>query len=288
MADEVIKKLLECGVHFGHQTRRWNPKMKRFIFGERNGIYIIDLEKTAQCIDIVRDFVRDLAAKGGKVLFVGTKKQAKDVIAAEAERAEMPYINNRWMGGLLTNFQTVRKSLEKLLKLERMEVDGTFEHLKKKEIGQLLKEKGKLLRDLGGIRDMRELPKAVFVVDSKREEIAVLEAVRLKLPVIGLIDTNCDPDLIEYPIPGNDDALKSIRYMTGMIADALLEGRKAFAEAQTIRERAATGEGAEVSESAAPSAEPSVPDGETAVSGGAERDEAAESSPAAETVEEKD
>ncbi len=235
--DDVLKQLLESGVHFGHQTRRWNPKMKRFIFGERSGIYIIDLEKTKEQLNIAQDFIRNLAAQGGAVLFVGTKKQAKDVIAAEAVRVSMPYINSRWMGGLLTNFQTVRKSIDKLQKIERMAEDGTFENLKKKEVLLLLKEKDRLLRDLGGIRDMRELPKAIFVVDSKREEIAVQEANRLNIPVLGLIDTNCDPDFIAYPIPGNDDAMKSIRCITSVIANEIMAGRKEYLEIQAARQK---------------------------------------------------
>ncbi len=237
MMDDVLKQLLESGVHFGHQTRRWNPKMKRFIFGERSGIYIIDLEKTKEQLNIAQDFIRSLAAQGGIVLFVGTKKQAKDVIAAEALRAGMPYINSRWMGGLLTNFQTVRKSLDKLRKIEKMAEDGTLDNLKKKEVSRLNKEKDRLLRDLGGIRDMKELPKAIFVVDSKREEIAVQEANRLHIPVIGLIDTNCDPDFISYPIPGNDDAMKSIRYITSVIANDIIEGRKEYLEVQSAGQK---------------------------------------------------
>lgn len=237
MPDEVLRTLLECGVHFGHQTRRWNPKMKRFIFGERSGIYIIDLEKTKEQLTIAQDFVHSLAAKGGFVLFVGTKKQAKDVLSQIAQNAGMPYINNRWMGGLLTNFETVRKSLEKLCKIERMEEDGTMENLKKKEISHLNKEKGKLLRDLGGIREMHQLPQAIFVVDSKREEIAIREANRLHIPVVALIDTNSDPDFIDFPIPGNDDALKSIRYIATMIADAILAGRKEYTEARDVQKK---------------------------------------------------
>jgi small subunit ribosomal protein S2 len=235
MVTEILKTLLECGVHFGHQTRRWNPKMKKFIFGERSGIYIIDLEKTVEALNIARDFALNIASKGGHVLFVGTKKQAGDVIAAEAQRAGMPYINNRWMGGLLTNFDTVRKSLDKLTHIETMSQDGTFANLKKKEISSLEIERQKLLRDLGGIREMKGLPQAVFLVDSKREEIAVREANRLKIPIIGLIDTNCDPDPIDYPVPGNDDALKSIRYITTVIADAILEGRKEYLAAEAVR-----------------------------------------------------
>lgn len=237
MQDEVLKKLLECGTHFGHQTRRWNPKMKRFIFGDRDGIYIIDLEKTVHHLNEARDFARDVAMKGGHVLFVGTKKQAQDVIKSEAERAGMPYINNRWMGGLLTNFQTVRKSIQKMIKIEKMIEDGSINNLTKKEVALLTKEKDRLVRDLGGIRDMTDSPKAIFVVDSKREEIAIKEGNRLHIPIIGLIDTNCDPDLIDLPIPGNDDALKSIRYITSVIADAVIEGRKQFMEAESVKRK---------------------------------------------------
>lgn len=237
MPDEILKKLLECGVHFGHQTRRWNPKMKKFIFGARNGIYIIDLEKTVVYLNTARDYARTIAMGGGSILFVGTKKQAKDVIESEAKRAEMPYISNRWMGGLLTNYQTVRKSLGKLQKIEKMAEDGVMENLKKKEVSQLNKVKEKLLRDLGGIRDMKELPKAIFVVDPKREDIAIKEARRLNIPVVALIDTNCDPDFIDYPIPGNDDALKSVRYITSIIADGIIEGRKEYLEAETVQKK---------------------------------------------------
>jgi small subunit ribosomal protein S2 len=236
MADEVLKKLLECGVHFGHQTRRWNPKMKKFIFGERSGIYIIDLEKTIEYFNLACDFAKVLTAKGGTILFVGTKKQAKDVIEAEANRAGMPYINNRWMGGLLTNFQTVRKSIDKLLRLEKMIEEGVLKNLKKKEASHILKEKEILLRNLGGIRDMRALPQAVFVVDTKREDIAIREASKLGMPIIGLLDTNCDPELIDYPIPGNDDALKSIRYITALITDSILEGKKLYQETEAVKE----------------------------------------------------
>lgn len=237
MQDEVLKKLLECGTHFGHQTRRWNPKMKKFIFGDRDGIYIIDLEKTVFHLNEARDFAREVAMKGGSIMFVGTKKQAQDVIKAEAERAAMPYINNRWMGGLLTNFQTVRKSIQKMIKIEKMVEDGSINNLTKKEVALLLKEKDRLVKDLGGIRAMIDLPKAIFVVDSKREEIAIREASRLGIPIIGLIDTNCDPDMITYPIPGNDDALKSIRYIMTVITDAILEGREEFQQAENIRRR---------------------------------------------------
>lgn len=237
MAEEILKALLECGVHFGHQTRRWNPKMKRFIFGQRSGIYIIDLEKTVQYLNTACDVTRRIAAKGGYILFVGTKKQAQDVVESEAKRCGMPYVNRRWMGGLLTNFFTVRKSLDKLERIEKMAEDGIMQNLKKKEVARLNKEKEKLLRDLGGMREMDKLPDAVLVIDSKREEIAVREAARLGLPIIGLIDTNCDPDLIDYPVPGNDDALKSIRYIISVIANAILEGRKEYLEAETVRQR---------------------------------------------------
>ncbi|MFP4472462.1 MAG: 30S ribosomal protein S2 [Candidatus Omnitrophota bacterium] len=239
MPSEVIKTLLECGVHFGHQTRRWNPKMKRFIFGERSGIYIIDLEKTEERLSAAKEFVKNVAAGGGNVLFIGTKKQAQDVIETEARRAEMPFINNRWMGGLLTNFVTVRQSVSKLRRIEAMSEDGTLENLKKKEVVTINKNKEKLLRDLDGIRDMEKLPDAVFIIDTRREEIAVKEADRLGIPIVALIDTNCDPDLITYPVPGNDDALKSIRFIASTISDSIIEGRKQFDETEAIRKRKA-------------------------------------------------
>ncbi len=237
MPSEVLKKLLECGVHFGHQTRRWNPKMQRFIFGQRSGIHIIDLEKTEQQLGLAREFAKTVAAKGGRVLFVGTKKQARDVMAAEAARAGMPYITNRWLGGLLTNFETIRKSLDKLFQIEKMEADGVFQNLKKKEVAQILKTKEKILRDLGGIREMLSLPEAIFVIDTKREETAVKEATRLGIPLIGLLDTNADPDVIQYPVPGNDDALKSIRYIATVVADGIIEGRRVFLETESLRIR---------------------------------------------------
>jgi len=242
MVDEMIKKLLESGVHFGHQTRRWNPKMKRFIFGERSGIYIIDLEKTVENLNRARDFAQEVASKGGTVLFVGTKKQAQEVVESEAKRCGMYFINNRWMGGLLTNFETVKKSIERLNHIERMQADGVFENLTKKEIARLTKEKEKLLHDLGGIREMKNIPKAIFIVDTKKEEIAVKEAKKLGIPIIGLIDTNCDPDPVDFPVPGNDDALKSIRYITSLIADNVLEGRKSFLEVETVKREAASKE----------------------------------------------
>lgn len=232
MISDLIKKLLEAGVHFGHQTRRWNPKMKKFIFGDRGGIYIIDLEKTADCLDKARDFARGIAAKGGRFLFVGTKKQAQDVVREEAQRCGMFYVNSRWMGGLLTNFETVKKSIRKLQEIERMEKDGTFSKLTKKEVALLNKEKGRLLNDLGGIREMTQQPDAIFVVDVKKEDIAIKEAVRLNIPVIAMIDTNSDPDFVNMPIPSNDDAVKSIRLLMGLVTDAILEGRKEMAGAE--------------------------------------------------------
>lgn len=228
MNNELIKKLLEAGVHFGHQSRRWNPKMKRFIFGERGGIYIIDLEKTEERLNTARDFIREIAAKGGKILFVGTKKQAQDVIEEEAKRCEGYYVRNRWMGGLLTNLETVKKSVKKLVDIEKMETNGTIERLTKKEASLLMKEKERLLRDLGGIREMTVPPAAMIVVDTKKEEIAVAEATRLGIPVVGLIDTNSDPDKINYPIPGNDDAVKSIKFITSLLVDSILDGRREF------------------------------------------------------------
>ncbi len=242
MADEVIKKLLEAGVHFGHQTKRWNPKMKKFIFGERSGIYIIDLEKTAVHLNQARDFLYEIALKGGTVLYIGTKKQAQEIVAQEATRAGMFYVNNRWLGGLMTNFQTVKKSIERLKEIEKMSQNGMFERLTKKEVAGLTKEKDKLVLNLGGIRDMTKLPNAVIVVDTKKEEIAVKEANRLKISVIGLIDTNCDPDVVDYPIPGNDDAVKSIRHVITLITDSICEGRKEYLSNEALRKEMTTKE----------------------------------------------
>lgn len=238
MVEELIKRLLESGVHFGHQTSRWNPKMARFIFGQRSGIYIIDLEKTAENLKKAQEFVRDLAAKGGKILFVGTKKQAQMIIEEEAKRSGMYYITNRWMGGLLTNFQTVRKSIGRLEEIENMSKNGIWENLKKKETSQLTKEKDKLDKDLRGIREMRSLPDAVFIVDPKNEEISVKEAMKLGIPIIAIVDTNCNPDLVNYPIPGNDDALKSIRVITSLIAESVLEGAKEYKTSREAKQAA--------------------------------------------------
>jgi small subunit ribosomal protein S2 len=221
----ALKDLLEAGVHFGHQTKRWNPKMKQFIFGERNGIYIIDLAKTAKLFRDAEEFVTSLAADGRTILFVGTKRQAQDAISEEAQRSGMFFVNQRWLGGLLTNFSTIQRSLARLRDLEAMETDGRYETLSKKEIAQLEKEKRKLQKNLEGIRHMSRLPDAVFVVDTRKEKIAVDEARKLKIPVIGVVDTNCDPDEVDYVIPGNDDALRAIRLFASKIADAVLAGR---------------------------------------------------------------
>jgi small subunit ribosomal protein S2 len=221
----TMKQLLEAGVHFGHQTRRWNPKMKRFIFGERNGIYIIDLEQTLSRIATAYSFIRDTTAKGGTVLFVGTKKQAQDPIQQYAEKCGMPYINERWLGGMLTNFQTMSKRVGKMLEYERMRDSGDFDAMPKKEALMLGRELDKLQRYLGGIRGMDRLPQAVFVLDTKKEHIAVTEANKLGIPVVAVVDTNCDPDVIDYVIPGNDDAIRSGTLLCRVVSDAVLEGR---------------------------------------------------------------
>jgi small subunit ribosomal protein S2 len=225
LAAIALKDLLEAGVHFGHQTKRWNPKMKPYIFGERNGIYILDLGKTAQLFREAEEFVSHLAAGGRTILFVGTKRQAQDVIAEEAQRCGMFYVNERWLGGLLTNFSTIQRSLGRLRDLETMATDGRFDTLSKKEIARTEKERRKLQKNLEGIRGMARLPDAVFVVDTKKEKIAVDEARKLKIPVLGIVDTNSDPDEVDFVIPGNDDALRSIRLFASRIADAVVSGR---------------------------------------------------------------
>jgi small subunit ribosomal protein S2 len=224
-----MKSLLEAGVHFGHETKRWNPKMKKYIFASKNKIYIIDLEKTRAAINKACEFLRKTVADGGSVLFVGTKKQAQDIIREEAARAGMFYVTQRWLGGMLTNFQTIKKGIKRLEDLERMKSDGTFAKLSKKEVSQLNKEAFKLNKNLEGIRAMSKPPKAMFVVDSKKEEIAIKEARKLGVKIVALVDTNCDPDLIDYPIPGNDDAIRSIKLITGLMADSILGGRQEFA-----------------------------------------------------------
>jgi small subunit ribosomal protein S2 len=220
----TMRQLLEAGVHFGHQTRRWNPKMKRFIYGERNGIYIIDLQKTSAAIESTYGFLRDTVAKGGNVLFVGTKKQAQESIRTQAERVGMPYVNFRWLGGMLTNFTTIYRRLQRLKELEAMEATGATEVLPKKEVLRLQHEREKLERNLGGIRDMTRLPAAVWVVDTRKEHIAVTEARKLGIPVVAILDTNCDPDEVDYPIPGNDDAIRAGSLLTRIVADAVAEG----------------------------------------------------------------
>jgi small subunit ribosomal protein S2 len=220
-----MKNLLEAGVHFGHQTRRWNPKMKPYIFTERSGIYILDLQRTLRELELSYNFARSVATQGGSVLFVGTKKQAQEPIQSEAERSGMPYVNNRWLGGMLTNFVTMRGRVKRMEELEAMDADGRMATLPKKEQLLLRKELGKLQANLNGVRDMRELPKAIFVVDTKREDIAIHEAQRLRIPIIGLVDTNADPDDVDYVIPGNDDAIRSVGLMCRVIADAVIEGR---------------------------------------------------------------
>jgi small subunit ribosomal protein S2 len=220
----TMKQLLDSGVHFGHQTRRWNPKMKRYILTERNGIYIIDLQQTLSYIDRAYEFVRETVAHGGTIMFVGTKKQAQEAIADEAGRVNMPYVNQRWLGGMLTNFQTVHKRLQRLKELESMEQTGGFEGRTKKEILMLTREKDKLEKTLGGIRDMSKVPSAVWIVDTKKEHIAVGEARKLGIPVVSILDTNCDPDEVDFPIPGNDDAIRSAALLTKVIARAAADG----------------------------------------------------------------
>ena len=241
MAVVSMKQLLEAGVHFGHQTRRWNPKMAQYIFTERNGIYIIDLQKTVKKLEEAYDYVRELSANGGTVLFVGTKKQAGDSIREEAERAGAYYVNARWLGGMLTNFETIRKRIRRLEQLRKMEADGTFERLPKKEVVKLNLEIEKLEKYLGGIKEMNKLPTAMFVVDPRKEKIAVAEAHKLGIPVIAIVDTNCDPDEIDYVIPGNDDAIRAVKLISSTMANAIIEGHQggmgaAEAEAETEAE----------------------------------------------------
>ncbi len=243
MAIVSIKQLLEAGVHFGHHTRRWNPKMAEYIFTERNGIYIIDLQKTIKKFEEAYMYVRDVAAEGGTVLFVGTKKQAADAIREEAERCGMYFVNVRWLGGMLTNYKTIRTSINRLNALEKMQEDGTFDMLPKKEVASLQKEMYNLERNLGGIKNMNGLPSAIFIVDPRKEHNAVLEAKKLGIPVIAIVDTNCDPDDADYIIPGNDDAIRAIRLISSVLADAVLEGKQgeqlAEAEAQATEAEAA-------------------------------------------------
>ncbi|MGY1672759.1 30S ribosomal protein S2 [Geodermatophilus sp. SYSU D00710] len=242
MAVVSMKQLLDSGVHFGHQTRRWNPKMKRFIFTERNGIYIIDLQQTLGYIDSAYEFVKQTVSHGGSILFVGTKRQAQEVVAEQAQRVGMPYVNQRWLGGMLTNFSTVHKRLQRLKELEDMEQTGVMAGLSKKEQLGLTREKAKLERSLGGIRDMQKVPSAIWIVDTKKEHIAVGEARKLGIPVVAILDTNCDPDEVDYKIPGNDDAIRSITVLTRVVADAVAEGLMARSAAQANAGREDGGE----------------------------------------------
>ena len=239
-----MKQLLEAGVHFGHQTRRWNPKMARYIFTERNGIYIIDLQKTVKKLDEAYMFVRDIAADGGEILFVGTKKQAADSVKEEAERCGMHFVNARWLGGMMTNFNTIRRRIQRLAQLRQMAEDGTFDLLPKKEVVKLNLEIDKLEKYLGGIKNMEKLPSALFIVDPRKERIAVAEAHKLGIPIIAIVDTNCDPDEIDYVIPGNDDAIRAVKLIAGAMANAVIEGRQGQEEA-VVEEAAADEEIAE-------------------------------------------
>ena len=229
-----MKQLLEAGVHCGHQTRRWNPKMAEYIFTERNGIYIIDLQKTVKKLEEAYMFVRDLAANGEEILFVGTKKQAQDSIKEEAARCEMPYVNARWLGGMLTNFTTIKQRIKRLGQLEAMKEDGTFDMLPKKEVAKLELEIEKLEKFMGGITEMKKQPAAMFIVDPRKERIAVAEAKKLHIPIIAIVDTNCDPDEIDYVIPGNDDAIRAVKLIAGAMADAVIEGKQGMQGAAAV------------------------------------------------------
>ena len=237
-----MKQLLEAGVHFGHQTRRWNPKMKRYIFTERNGIYIIDLQKTVKKVEEAYNFTKNLAAEGGKILFVGTKKQAQDSVKEEAQRSGMYYVNQRWLGGTLTNFETIQKRIKRLKDIEKMQENGTFDVLPKKEVVQLKKELERLEKFLGGIKEMKELPDALFIIDPRKERIAVAEARKLNIPIIGIVDTNCDPDEIDVVIPANDDAIRAVKLLTSKMADAILEAKQGEEVAETEAKEAETTE----------------------------------------------
>jgi len=231
-----MKQLLEAGVHFGHQMRRWDPKMKPYIFTDRNNIYIIDLQQTVKLVEAAYDIVREISSNGGNVLFVGTKKQAQESIKNEAERCGMYYINYRWLGGTLTNFNTIRKRVKRLHELEEMETNKMFEILPKKEVISLKREKGKLEKVLTGIKDMEELPAVIFVVDPKKEKIAVAEAIKLSIPIVAIVDTNCNPEEIDYVIPGNDDAIRAVKLLSSVIADAVIEGKKSTIEKETEKD----------------------------------------------------
>ena len=234
-----MKQLLEAGVHFGHQTRRWNPKMAPYIYTERNGIYIIDLQQSVGMVDDAYNAVADIVANGGNILFVGTKKQAQDAIKVEAERCGQYYVNERWLGGMLTNFKTIQKRIERLAQINQMEEDGTFDMLPKKEVIKLKAQRDKLEKYLGGIKDMKKLPGAMFIVDPRKEKIAIAEAKKLNIPVVAIVDTNCDPDEVDYVIPGNDDAIRAVKLIASTMANAIIEGRQgedALADAETAEE----------------------------------------------------
>jgi small subunit ribosomal protein S2 len=267
LANITMKELLEAGVHFGHQTKRWNPKMKEYIFGERNGIYIIDLQKTLKMFKEASKFMQDLAAEGKTVLFVGTKRQAQDAIAEEAQRAGMFYVNQRWLGGLLTNWVTVQKSVKRLKELDEMATDGRYELLPKKEVIKLERERKHLQANLAGIKEMNRLPDAVFVIDSNKEQIAVREARKLGIPVVAVVDTNCDPSEVDYVIPGNDDALRAIRLFASKVADSVVEGAQLMTDKQTAELAAAAGAAQRAEAAAAAAGEETA---EVSVEAGAE------------------
>jgi small subunit ribosomal protein S2 len=239
MNDVTMKDLLEAGVHFGHQTRRWNPKMKKYIFIERNGIYIIDLQKTLKCVNDAKSVILRTVQQGGHILFVGTKRQAKAVMSEEAVRCGQFFVVERWLGGMLTNFKTIKTSIKRLKDLDRMAEDGTFERLSKKEVSRLTREREKMQHALSGIKEMSGLPKLLFIIDTKKEKIAVAEANRLGIPIVGIVDTNCDPDVIQYPIPGNDDAIRAIRLFSRMVSDAVVEGQRLAAARNAAAEQEA-------------------------------------------------
>jgi small subunit ribosomal protein S2 len=248
LASITMKELLEAGVHFGHQTRRWNPKMKRYIYGGRNGIYIIDLHQTLKLFEEARQFIQETAAEGEVILFVGTKKQAQDAVEEAAKRCGMYFVNQRWLGGMLTNFRTIKTRIGRLNELRKMELDGVFEQLTKKEAALLREESDRLERFLGGIKDMPKLPSAIFIVDLKKERIALAEARKLEIPVVAIVDTNCDPDEVDYVIPGNDDAIRAIKLISNKLADAILEVRQVEAEGEEIETEEAAGAEGEVDE----------------------------------------
>jgi small subunit ribosomal protein S2 len=262
LSQVTLKQLLEAGVHFGHQTKRWNPKMKRFIFGERNGIYIINLEETLACLERALDFIKKTASEGKDILWVGTKTQAKEAVREAAQQCGMPFVTERWLGGMLTNFETVRKSIQRLDAIDQMEKDGSFQFFTKKEVSQLKTEREKLDKNLVGVRNMKKIPAALFVIDSKKEEIAVKEAVKLGIPVAAVLDTNCDPDMADFPIPGNDDAIRAVKLFCETVSQTIQEGRKEFekfvaeekareAEAEALAAEAAAREEAEKASAAA-------------------------------------